>query len=64
LLDLVWFRESVPRLQVQDLAHPDVSEDVVTPFDALGKAQAQQERPQFSKTNVDIRIAAKYSEQG
>ncbi len=64
LLDLVRFRERALGLQVEDLEYPCVREDVVATFDSLGKAESQQEFPQFGKTNAAIRSSTQYSEQG
>ena len=61
LLDLIRFRQGVPRLKVENLGDVFSSEDVVAALDSLSKAKPRKESAKIAEADVRIRGAPHYS---
>jgi hypothetical protein len=55
LLDLIRFRQRVPRLKVENFRDALPSKDVVAALGSLGKAEPRKERAKIAKANVRVR---------
>jgi hypothetical protein len=63
LFDLVWLRNRISRLKVENLVSAFSIEDVVAAFDPLREAESPEKRAKVVESDASIRRAPQYSNQ-